>query len=610
LLTYPVNQFCRFYQTYSSAFAYPLILSAFVPIPLFHKSDNESKDSGRKPGLTISSGLIMRKGFLGTLVLLLGSATAAHAQQWPTYGYQQWPYGYPQYYGYGYPQYSGYYQMPRQGYYPAAQQWSPQQVQVNSALVYPRAGYANPNYPQGSTPQSTTTSYVPAPKIVTLPQTVSQTVPEALPTGPETAPLPSSTVITDPVSVLPPVSTGCGPACEHNDLLVPPKEPCRPPCKHECFWITPSFIMAWTKPQAAVPLVSTGFAGVGTVPGDPIPGALGQPNTVVLYETSSLQYGLMPGVRLDGGVWLDQDNRFSLEGSGFYLPQAHQRFSAASDVNGNPLITRPFFNPITAQEEAFIVSSSGQGTAPQQIAGSINIGNTQTLWGAEINGRWHEPIGRYFQLQALAGVRYFGLRESLGIDETLTPLVGGNLSGLSFLANPVNPPQFLTTTDQFRTTNDFYGFQLGGALRWENPRFFFLAQAKAAVGVNQQSVAIAGNTLLFGPGALEGSAPGGILALPSNIGGHNRSMVSVLPEGGITAGVNITSWLSFQAGYTFLYLNNVVRPNSSIDRTVNPNFVPSDADFGALGGPARPAFQFHEEGFWVHMFNFGLSFHY
>ncbi|HMF16295.1 MAG TPA: hypothetical protein VKE98_03770, partial [Gemmataceae bacterium] len=137
----------------------------------------------------------MRKGFLGTMALLIGT-TVAHAQQWPTYGYQQSPgYGYPQYSGYGYQyQYPGYYQgyypRPSGNYYPNYQQnyqpqWTPQQVQVNSALVYPRAGYASPAVQQQAIPsQSTSYNSPPLPRVVTLPQAVNQNVPEPLPVGP------------------------------------------------------------------------------------------------------------------------------------------------------------------------------------------------------------------------------------------------------------------------------------------------------------------------------------------------------------------------------------------------------------------------------------------
>jgi hypothetical protein len=262
-------------------------------------------------------------------------------------------------------------------------------------------------------------------------------------------------------------------------------------------------------------------------------------------------------------------------------------------------------NPATGMEDVFIVAFPGL------VAGDIAISNTQTLWRAEINGRCHWCVGRNFKVEALAGIRYLNLVETLKIDEDLVPLVGAGGSGLTFLANSVNPPDTITTHDSFRTTNQFTGFQLGAGARWESERFFFDLHAKAAVGVNQQSVDISGSSLLLGPnGAILAVAPGGILALPSNIGGHNRSVVSVVPEGGFSAGVNITSWLRFLAGYSFLYMNNVVRPTSQVDRVVSSNQVPTDANFGATGGPVRPSFQFHEEGFWVHMFNVGLEFHY
>ncbi len=563
----------------------------------------------------------MRKGFLGALALLIGSSVA-QAQQGPAYGYQQWPaYGYPQYSGYqqypgysqysGYQQYPGYYYAPRQGsYYPGYQQ-----AQQNSALVYPRAGYATPTYQQGNAPQSST-SYAPPPRVVSLPQTVSQTVPEPLPSGAETS-LPSSAgrLVPEPVPAPPPAGgcgpAGCGPAacdsaCEHNDLLVPPKEPCPPrPCKHECFWFAGNFLLAWTKPAAAVPLVTTGFAGVNGIGGDAVPGALGQPSTAVLFGQSTTNFGLIPGFKLDAGIWLDHDNCFSLDVSGFFLPLTHQDFATKSDANGNPLLTRPVINPITGLEDVFIVAFPGQ------VAGDIAISNTQILWGAEINARWHDPIGRHFSCEALAGIRYLNLIETLSISEDLVPIAGNGGSGLAFLGNPVNPPETLTTQDRFRTTNQFTGFQLGGAVRWETERFFFDLHAKGAVGVTQQSVQISGTSLLLGnQGILEAAAPAGILALPSTIGGHNRSVVSVVPEGGFTAGVNLTSWLRFMAGYSFLYWNNVVRPMNHIDRVVSSQQVPTDADFGATGGPLRPTFQFHEDSFWVHMFNIGLEFHY
>lgn len=550
----------------------------------------------------------MRNGFLCTLALLIG-AGLAQAQQWPTYGYPQYQaYGYPQYYsGYGYPQYPGYapgYNMPRPAYYPGyqQQQWTPQQVQVNSALVYPRAGYATPANPQGAAMQS---SY-PPPRVVSLPQTAGQSVPEPLPTGPDHAT--SAPVVPQPAQVLPPASccgAGCCAGCDHNDLLCPPKEPCKPECKHECFWITANFLMAFAKPQINIPLVTTGFIGVGGVGGDDVPGALGQPTTSVLFGNSNVNYNLIPGFEIAGGIWLDRDNHFSVDAAGFYLPTVHQNFSMASDPTGSPLITRPVVDATSGLEEAFIVAFPGR------VAGDITVANSLTMWGAEINGRCHLPLGCHCRLEGLAGVRYLNLVETLNVDEDLVPLVGGGASGLTFLANPVDPGNSITTRDAFRTANQFVGFQLGGAVRFENERFFFDIHAKGAIGVNQQSVQISGVSILNDSVGIPLSvAPGGILALPSNIGNHNRSLVAVVPEGGFTAGVNVTSWMRLVAGYSFLYMNNVVRPVAHIDRVVNPGQVPTDADFAATGGPTRPTFQFHEDGFWIHMFSLGVEFHY
>jgi hypothetical protein len=438
---------------------------------------------------------------------------------------------------------------------------------------------------------------------------VSQTFPEPLPTGPETAA--PSTITHEPSNALPSESFcggACCGACDHNDLLVPHREReplCQPVCKPECFWLTGSFLMAWAKPSPLVPLVTTGFAGVGGIGGDAVPGGLGQPSTAILYGQNSVNFNLIPGFQIGGGLWLDQCNKFSVEASGFYLPLVHTNFAIHSDPNGNPVLSRPVVNPNTGEEDIFVVA------LPGLVAGDINIANTLSMWGAELNGVYHIPVGRHFKFEALAGVRYLNLVETLNISEDLVPLVGAGGSGLTFLGNTVDPPNVISTQDFFRTTNQFFGLQLGGGMKWECERFFFDVYGKAAVGVNQQSVQINGISLLGdGSGTILATAPGGILAVPSNMGNHTRSVVTVVPQGGFTAGINVTCWLRILAGYSFLYMDNVVRPASHLDRTVSSGQVPTDANFGATAGPMRPTFTFHEDGFWVNMFNIGVELHF
>jgi hypothetical protein len=45
-----------------------------------------------------------------------------------------------------------------------------------------------------------------------------------------------------------------------------------------------------------------------------------------------------------------------------------------------------------------------------------------------------------------------------------------------------------------------------------------------------------------------------------------------------------------------------------IDRTLNPNLIPTSVTYGMPGGPARPALNITESSFFVQGLNFGLEF--
>src|SRR5438128_1688803 len=81
-------------------------------------------------------------------------------------------------------------------------------------------------------------------------------------------------------------------------------------------------------------------------PGDTAPGAIGQPGTIPLFGQNGLDYGMNSGVRLEAGIWLDKDNRYSADVSGFTLLQRTLSFSAASDATGNPVLVRPIFDAV------------------------------------------------------------------------------------------------------------------------------------------------------------------------------------------------------------------------------------------------------------------------
>jgi hypothetical protein len=364
---------------------------------------------------------------------------------------------------------------------------------------------------------------------------------------------------------------------------------------NECFWLEADYIMSWFRaPRSAGPLVTTGSIQ------DPHPGALDQPSTAVLFGNKPLDFGMFSGIRAGAGVFLDKCDHFSIDGSGFIMFSNDVIFALQSDSLGNPLIARPVVNAVNGAQSAYLDS------LPGLIAGGIVINATSELMGAELNATYHDYPGKCCMWDCLLGFRYLRLAESLTFDDRFAPLVS---NVLTFQGAPISPPDTLADMDRFRTSNDFYGMQIGGRVRWECDWFNFGLFGKAALGATEQQVNIAGTTTLFTPTSTT-VANGGVLALPTNSGEHDRTYLGFVSELGATFGVNLCCHVELTATYSFLYWNRVVRPNGQIDRTVNVSLVPSDAAFGLTSGPPRPAFNFNEELFWAQSLSFGLTFRY
>ena len=96
----------------------------------------------------------------------------------------------------------------------------------------------------------------------------------------------------------------------------------------------------------------------------------------------------------------------------------------------------------------------------------------------------------------------------------------------------------------------------------------------------------------------------GLYAQPSNIGQHHHTVFAVMPEGSANFGWEPFSWLKLQVGYTFMYLNRVIRPGESIDRSVNIQPIGATQQIGS----AQPVANFNQVGFWVQFVNLGVGF--
>jgi hypothetical protein len=363
----------------------------------------------------------------------------------------------------------------------------------------------------------------------------------------------------------------------------------------ETVWISTGYLMGWlTRPKLATPLVTQGDLA------DPRPGALGQPGTRILYGDDQFRFGNLHGMTAEVGVNLNDS--FYIEGRGFVFWPQHTRYTVSSDPNGAPFIARPVFDTLANTEGSYRTST------PNQIVGYTSIDARQQLFGYETHIRYNIKLTPYLDVDGLLGYRRLQLEEDLRIFDYLQPTAGS----VTFLGVSVGAPNIITDFDRFRTINQFNGVNLGGRFRWQSGYDWLAFQGfwKVALGTTNQTLKIDGLTVVDTPTGFRQAAVGGILAQTTNIGVHKRSEFGVIPELGVNMVFLPSRYVRLYAGYSALYWNNVIRPTSSIDRRVNPAFVPTDTNYGISNPGAFPAVTFKSESVWLQGINFALELYY
>jgi hypothetical protein len=327
-------------------------------------------------------------------------------------------------------------------------------------------------------------------------------------------------------------------------------------------------------------------------------GILGQPETVILFGGEDVNNKDRSGGRFTLGIWMDNEHTAALEGNFFFLGQ--RTIGAGFDSTTIPVLSRPFFNVNTGQENALVVA------APDLLTGRVNIEAPSRLWGAEGNLRYN--LSRSFQsrLDLVAGLRYLELKEGLQIvdaSQALTDIYVDNQ-----LIAPRNT--LFTASDGFQTRNQFWGGQVGavGKLQWG--AWHVEGRAKVALGSTHQAVTIQGYQIIQEPGQLAAAWPGGLLALPTNIGQHSNNRFAVVPEVGVNLGYLVADWWRVFVGYDFLVLSSVIRPGDQIDPNINVSFIPNSHSNVPPSTLLRPAPTLRDTTFWAQGISIGMEIRY
>lgn len=393
-------------------------------------------------------------------------------------------------------------------------------------------------------------------------------------------------------------NSGCN-SCGSNNCQNNNCQTCEPKCCNPCgpegrMWVSAEYLLWWARGMGVPALVTSSPAGT---PRENV-GVLGAPGTTVLFGDEKLHDGTRSGFRLRVGGWLDDCRTCGIEASYFFLGESNEDFSASGG-----LIARPFYNIVNARQDSQLINVPGQDSQlinfPGVVSGTISVESSNCFNGFDVNFRKNLKCDCCGRTDFLLGFRYLKLQDDLTIREDL--LVTGTDPNSTLL-----PGTRFQLFDTFDTRNEFYGPQFGLTGEMRRGSAFVNWRGLIAFGTTHKDVTINGATTITQPNGAAATYPGGLLALPTNIGRYSKNDFSVVPELNLNAGYQVTDNLRAFVGYSFIYWSNVTRVGDIIDTTINPTQLPP----GTLVGPARPAFSWHDSDFWAHGVSFGAELRY
>ncbi len=261
-----------------------------------------------------------------------------------------------------------------------------------------------------------------------------------------------------------------------------------------------------------------------------------------------------------------------------------------------PMIMRPFFDLNNFEESGVLVA------APGIASGGVSAVASGEIWGLEINGRtnlYANSPGTSCRVDLLGGFRFLNLDSDLEIRRVsvFTPTA------------PIFTGNRFDEQESFDASNQFYGAQIGAEVKvFYEDKFSLTFTGGLALGVNHQEVEINGSQVRILPTGQVITSRGALLALPSNIGKHDRGRFAQVPFAGATLRLPVYENVVFTIGYSFLYLNDAVIAVNQVDRTVDISQIPSaTAGTAPPTGLTRPGVFFREQGFSAHSIHLGLE---
>ncbi len=353
-------------------------------------------------------------------------------------------------------------------------------------------------------------------------------------------------------------------------------------------WVEAEYLLWWMRGNELPPLVTTSPAGTPREDA----GVWGEPGTRTLLGGRGVDERARSGFRTSLGVrlghWFDALMDSELQFDYLWLGDGQHSGDFQADWSEQAILARPFFNTELGRQDAQLIA------LPYVVAGGIAIETSSDLRAAGVMFRREWLRGSRGSLAWLTGYRYLELQERWDAREQILVTEPGGAVAMG------------TTFDILEgvsTWNEFHGGDLGVQWRRETGRWTWEVVARIALGGVARTVEIGGDTLIESPDGSAVIVPGGLLALPTNLGRHHSSRFATLPELSIRLRRQLTHHLALTVGYSLMAADHIVRTGDQLDLCVNP----TQLNGGALGGPARPAVLMSDSTLCLHGLNIGLE---
>lgn len=354
------------------------------------------------------------------------------------------------------------------------------------------------------------------------------------------------------------------------------------------------------RPRLPIPLLTTTSAA-GTM-ATTSTGALSSSTTQVLFDAEGLRHGNYPGGRFSIGYWFAPERIFGLEANVLVVQASDVEVVLSGSDISSGVLSRPFVNAATGVQQAAVVAF------PTTQTGTVSILSTSQLVGGEINLAAKFIRGVDSDWDLIVGLRYLELEESLDVNQNTLAGLGNNLR---FGGNAVTRGSVVTAFDRFDTRNRFTGAQFGVRKESRLANMILGCQFKVAAGATRQTITIDGGSTLTAAGTSATTfLPGGLLALPTNIGQVVVNDFAVIPQLQFTLGYQCMEHLRLWVSYECLLWTNTARPGDQIDPLVNVTQVPTSASFGTFTGPVRPAVLLEQESLLLQGISVGMELKY